>query len=254
VVLISLPDPVLIVSPHLDDAAVSCAALLDGDKPAHVLTVFGGAPDPPRVAWSERTMGFPDSTQTMRARHAEERRAFADTPHRLESMSLLDEDYLDGPRDPADAAALGERIARWSEEHPVGSVAIPAAAGRHRGRLRARLEAFTGPRGGVLRHEDHLFARETSMATLSSLPRLTTVLYEELPYAWGGSPDREVRLLAAAHRRRAVEVVAEIDRNKKAQRLASYTSQIGHLSEFGLRLDDPSSLPGTERYWILRPR
>ena len=199
-------------------------------------------------------MGFPDSTQTMQARHAEERRAFAGTPHRLETMSLLDEDYLGGPRGSADAAALGERIARWAEEYPVGSIVIPAAAGRRRGRLRARLEALTGPRGGVLRHEDHLFVRETTMATVSSRRELTTVLYEELPYAWGGSAEREVRRLAAAQRRRAVEVVAEIDRNKKAQRLAHYTSQIDHLSEFGLRLDDPSSLPGTERYWILRPR
>ena len=59
---------VLIVSPHLDDAAFSCAALLDRPRPADVLTVFAGTPDPPRrTSWDKRT-GFDDSDAAMTAR------------------------------------------------------------------------------------------------------------------------------------------------------------------------------------------
>ena len=43
----------LILSPHLDDAALSCAALIERDRAADVLTVFDGEPDPPRAgAWT----------------------------------------------------------------------------------------------------------------------------------------------------------------------------------------------------------
>ena len=86
------------------------------------------------------------------------------------SMSLLDEDYLDGPRDPARRGGTARAHRALVGGAPRGLGRVPAAAGRRRGRLRARLEAVTGPRGGVLQHEDHLFVRETSMATLSSLP------------------------------------------------------------------------------------
>ena len=40
--------PLLLVSPHLDDAALSCAALLERDEPITVLDVFTLVHEPDR--------------------------------------------------------------------------------------------------------------------------------------------------------------------------------------------------------------
>ena len=240
---------VLIVSPHLDDAALSCAALLEAPQSAHVLTVFGGAPAPARVGWSERMTGFGDSDVTMRARHEENSRAFAGSPHTIESLDLLDEDYLDGARDDKDGRKLVGRLRRWSVEHAVGTVALPAGAGRRRGPLRTRLEWRIGARGGALPHEDHLWVRDAALP--AALAGASILLYEELPYLWGGSAERAVHRVAKRARARVEEIVVAIDRTAKARRIAAYTSQLALLPIDERRLEDPVALPPTERYWRL---
>lgn len=251
----AIPAPLLIVSPHLDDAALSCAALLDGPERPDVLTVLAGIPDEPRVGWSERHMGFPDSTATMTARRVEENAALGGATGSLELMELLDADYLDGERSGADAEALHERVSSWLAAHPGGAVALPAGAGRRRGRIRARLESLTGgPRGGVLPHDDHLFVRDAALpAIVSAGPPAAALLYEELPYMLGGGAERGVLRLAASLGLRAEPLELHVDVARKAERIAHYASQLGHLAEVGPRLDDPGAIPASERYWILRP-
>ncbi len=51
--------PLLIVSPHLDDAVFSCSALLGRGEPAEVLVAFAGFPNPPHngeAEWIGRAM------------------------------------------------------------------------------------------------------------------------------------------------------------------------------------------------------
>ncbi|HKH30912.1 MAG TPA: hypothetical protein VKA45_07660 [Gaiellaceae bacterium] len=38
----------LLVSPHLDDVVLSCTALVERAEPIDIVTLFAGAPDPPR--------------------------------------------------------------------------------------------------------------------------------------------------------------------------------------------------------------
>jgi hypothetical protein len=194
-------------------------------------------------------MGFSNSTETMTARRREEEAALAGSVRSLELMDLLDEDYLDGPRAGTDGEAVRERVGAWLERNAGGAVALPAGAGRHRGRLRARLESLTGgPRGALLAHADHLFVRDAALPAAGE----AAILYEELPYLEGGAADREARRVAERAGMSPEPLELPVDVARKAERIGRYASQIAQLAGDGRRLDDPAQLPTTERYWILR--
>src|SRR5262249_41968225 len=89
--------PLLLVSPHMDHAALSCHALLDREEPVDVLTVFAGRPDPPRQGDWDRACGFRDSSEATAARLEEERRALSGTAHRLSLLTLLESQHVEGP-------------------------------------------------------------------------------------------------------------------------------------------------------------
>jgi hypothetical protein len=106
-----------------------------------------------------------------------------------------------------------------------------------------------------LAHADHLFVRDAALGAAAGwTPPARILLYEELPYLMGGVADREVRRLARRAGLRADPLELQVDPIRKAERIGRYTSQLGHLTDDGTRLDDPALLPPTERYWILRPR
>jgi len=242
-----MPDT-LVVSPHLDDAVLSCFALLTGDAPCDVLSVFGGRPVPPLVAWSEHAMGFPDSDATMAARHAEDERALSGLAREATALELLDEDYLDGPRPPEAMEAAAVHAIAWLDEHPGGRLALPLGAGVERSRVRARVERVVGERGGVSPHPDHVHVRDAVLGALPDARIPAVLLYAELPYALSGDPGRTARRLARRCGRRAQTLELPVDRAAKAARIALYASQLEHLAIGGRRLEDPSVLPPVERY------
>src|SRR6266545_6054603 len=113
----------VVVSPHLDDAVLSCWAVLSGPEECVVLNAFTGDPDPARERpWDELT-GAADPTQRQRERIAEDRAALAHadcTPTNL------------GLRPPASeyaAAHLREVLA--AAIPPDGDLYLPAAIGGH---------------------------------------------------------------------------------------------------------------------------
>jgi LmbE family N-acetylglucosaminyl deacetylase len=240
----------LVVSPHFDDAALSCAALVARDEPLHLLTVFAGRPDPPQTgAWDVAT-GFADSEGSMAARHEEELAAFMGTPHRVSTLDLLEEQYLRGRRAAADADAIAGAVGAWLDDG-AGTVALPVGAGRRRTRARAKLESYVGTIGGPLPHRDHLFVRDAALAALQWRPEARVLLYEEFPYALGGRGDRVARRVASAYGARAERVEVPVDREAKARRIGAYRSQVPHLMTGHPPLDRPQSLPPEERYWWL---
>lgn len=250
-----LPDgPLLLVSPHLDDAALSCAALLARTDPVDVLTVFAGEPDPPRQGPWDRDCGFASSAESVPARRAEERSAFAGTPHRLAFMDLIEGQYVDWHHSGDEAEVLREELLRWTAANRGGTVALPAGAGRRLGRIRARLARRLGRNTGPEPHPDHLFVRDVALDALAEAGDVLPLLYEELPYVLGGGGGREARAAAAASGRHAVEFVAEVDRAAKAARIGAYATQVPHLTVDGTRLDVAANLPGHERYWQLVAR
>ena len=231
--------PLLILSPHLDDAVLSCFALLAREEPADVVTVFTGAPDPPvTTPWVAQT-GFADSTASMAARLLEDEAAFAGLPHRRSQLGLLDLDFAAAPRPSADREAIVEAVREWSRASAGGVVAAPAGAGRRR---RRRLRS-----GDVLLHPDHLFVRDAALAAARSSEEITLLLYEELPYAFDVRADAAVRRAA----RGAIVMTASVDREEKARRVSAYSSQLAHISPPGHSLGDPGSIPPAERYWRL---
>jgi LmbE family N-acetylglucosaminyl deacetylase len=243
--------PLMLLSPHADDAALSCAALLARPEPIDILTVFSGQPDPPRQGEWDRLTGFASSADSVPARLEEERAALAGTPHRLTLLDLLDLQYVGEPRPAVDARAIAEAIRSWLDA-AGGAVALPAGAGWRPGRLRRMLERYwQGPFPSF--HPDHDFVRDAALSVAALRPEAPLLLYEELPYRFGGRADPEVKRLAAELGRTAELLVAQVDRAAKAARIAAYGRQVPHFMDDGTRLDDPASLPGEERYWRLAP-
>jgi hypothetical protein len=238
-------DPLLIVSPHLDDAALSCAALLAREEALDVLTVFAAAPDPPRRGWWDAETGFADSAESVAARRREDGAAFSESPHRVRLLELLEGQYLDSPRGGADGLAIADAVAEWVGRAGGGFVAVPAGAGRS-----GRLDRLRRTASGAPRHPDHVFVRDAVLAALAS-SRATPLLYEEVPYLWGAPADREAKRVARARGLRAEPLVLRVDREAKARRLAAYASQLPHVAPEVGRLDDPALLPPVERYWRL---
>lgn len=228
------------VSPHADDAALSCGALLDRDLPLDVATVFTGAPDPPIVTEWDRAAGFADSDEAMAARMAEERAAFAGSRHRLHELGELDGQYISTARDRGIANVLRSFVSSWRREAGRSArVVLPVGAGRARF-LPSRLAHRLG--WGPAAHPDHVYVRDMVLAAVH--PR-DALLYEEFPYMHGRRGDRAA---ARAVRRFGYRVEAldlEVDRASKLRRLAAYGSQLATLTI------DPTGIPGTERYFRL---
>lgn len=245
--------PLLVVSPHLDDAAFSCAALLDRGLPVDVLTVFAGEPQPPIRGWWDERCGFASSAESVPVRRLEDERALAPGGHRLNYLDLLEEQHIDGPRPPAEAERIADAVRAWSAEAVDGTVAIPAGAGWAPYWLPARVVIKVRPPRGPEPHGDHVLVRDAVLAAGLDGERL--VLYEELPYLWGGSAARAARDAARRRDLHARRQVVPVDREAKARRIGVYASQVPEMSPAAGRLDSPEVLPPTETYWqLVRPR
>ena len=242
----------LVVSPHLDDAALSCAALLDRGEAVDVLTLFSGAPEPPRQGWWDERCGFASSAESMPARRREEERALAPDGHRIHLLDLLEQQHFDGPRPAREADLIAEAVRDRLAEMGGGSVAVPAGAGWAPYWLPTRVAKRLREPRGPEPHDDHVFTRDAVLG--AGLRDASLLLYEELPYLWGGSAERAARRAAHAHGYRAHLEVVSVDRERKASRLAEYASQMPYLSPPEGPLDSPAVLPPTERYWRLSPR
>lgn len=147
---------VLIVSPHLDDAALSCWWLLaraarHGDT-VTVLDVCAGLPDDGVLGPWDARGGAASSRERVAERRREEEAALAGTGARIVFLDILDWQY--GP-----PAASVREISQALAPHLAGpdDVLAPAGIGGHRDHLRVR--------DAVLAH------------------RHDALLYADLPYA-----------------------------------------------------------------------
>ena len=246
------PGPLLIVSPHFDDAALSCAGLLERTEPVDVMTVFAGRPQPPTLGTWDAACGFADSDEAYTTREAEEREAFAGSPHRLATLALLEAQYAES-RNAADTAPFVEAVRDWLAAARRGTIAVPAGAGAPWGRrgFYARVRRRLPPRSsGLPPHPDHLLLRDTIVPLLRGADNAVTLLYEEIPYCFGAAADGAARRTGDANASRATLFTLDVDREAKAKRIARYRSQ---LWSFPPELLDADTLPPTERYWLLEP-
>jgi LmbE family N-acetylglucosaminyl deacetylase len=146
----------VILSPHLDDAILSCWHTLAATGEVAVINVFAAIPAPDQpLSWWDRITSASNSAARMRERLAEDQRALALAGRQAVNLEFLDDQYRDGSQSLEQIVdALRHCLA------PATGILAPAGIGEHPDHLLVRAAAIT------LRHDGH-----------------TVALYAELPHA-----------------------------------------------------------------------
>lgn len=198
--------PLLAISPHFDDAALSCGATLAASPGAVVCTVFAGRPDryPPLTAWDGRC-GFADGQDVVATRVGEDERALAIVRARPYRLGFVDSQYVDAGVAPPNTP---EQIGR----------ALAAVIGE------LRPDRIAAPLG--LFHRDH----RTVAAACRPLLDRSWQLWSDVPYRrWANVGTRLAALARCGVRIGDPVERPDIDGRKRAA-IEAYTSQ-----QLGLR-------------------
>jgi LmbE family N-acetylglucosaminyl deacetylase len=221
----------VIVSPHLDDAVLSCGQLLAGRRGAFVVTVMAGVPaDSQQPTDSDRRSGFGSATTAMRTRRHEDALALSTLHAGWMWLEYLDDQYDSRRPSPAQLADALDR-ALPAEAELLGPLGLGHADHRLTGaafEVLARRRLRRGQRCAVYADEPYhrLDRGASARARLQDLRE------------HGLRPVRR-RSTSPAHRRAA-----------KARALSAYRSQIGTLA----RSYGPAALGrlGPEPIWRLQ--
>jgi LmbE family N-acetylglucosaminyl deacetylase len=138
-----MTEPLVVLSPHLDDAALGAAALLRSRPGAIVATVLAGAPPAGVAGEWDAACGFPTAEAALRTRRAEDRAALRALRARPVHLDRLDDQYIDGSRAPGD---LVTAVGAFLDAHPGAEVAAPLG----------------------LHHPDHVDVADAAIASLRS--------------------------------------------------------------------------------------
>jgi LmbE family N-acetylglucosaminyl deacetylase len=242
--------PALVLSPHLDDAALGCWSVLDDPEcPAQVVNVFAGVPPVGTRGGWDAQCGVPDSTEMVHRRRAEDERALAVAGVAPIHLEFLDGQYLDEARDiETIAAAVKLAVPRWS------ALYAPAGSGG--------FVHIIGTAGLTLApHPDH----EAVRAVALELERADapTFFYAELPYSIAdGRPERWAEAIDdfTPALERAVSRPLRLTPNelsdealeRRIEALAHYETQLPRVEEgVGSFVREPAVLR-REAYWRSR--
>jgi LmbE family N-acetylglucosaminyl deacetylase len=203
---------IAVVSPHLDDAVLSCGAWLAAQSHASVITVFAGAPpgDSPLTDW-DAACGFTSTGSVISSRRAEDAAALSVLDCTPIWLDFLDDQYGDRPAAREVAQALDAAVTA------IGATTV------------------VGPLG--LFHADHQL---THHACLQLLARYDWLFYADVPYRSFSGDELEERLAALVRHGWAVERLPPLDADAtKRAAVACYSSQIrGLCGPNGPGLDD----------------
>ncbi len=222
----TLPDvgaiaPVTVVSPHLDDAVLSCAGLIAGAPGTTVVTVFAGNPPARDAATSaeflpgstfwDRASGFADGDDVVGLRRAEDRAALAQLGGVPRWLDFLDSQYVVEPGESAEPTDI--------------AAAIRAAIGE----LRPATIAF--PLG--LEHTDHKRTHEACFLLLKESPELAThwVAFVDVPYRALYRAQADLRLTRLRELGYELEPLSFDLGERKIAALDEYPSQLKALGE-----------------------
>jgi LmbE family N-acetylglucosaminyl deacetylase len=117
--------PLVILSPHLDDAVWSCFSLLAREADVLVATVFAGVPDG-ETGWWDVQCGIADSAAHVRDRRAEDAAVLGSLGRTAVHLDLLDGQYREEPV-PANeiVRALTERVPAVRRVYAPGGIGHP---------------------------------------------------------------------------------------------------------------------------------
>lgn len=191
--------PLLVVSPHLDDAVLSCGRLLAATPGSVVLTVLAGRPLDDRFVDWDRRAGFRPGDDVIGRRRREDLRALRLLRARPVWLDFRDDVYRD---EPLDADAVRAEVRKVIMELDPAQVALPL---------------------GLL-HPDHVAVAD---ALRDALPGRAVRLYAEQPYA-RDFPDLVAPRLDLAPGRQPCPAPAR-GRGRKILAICAYTSQVRAL-------------------------
>ena len=237
----------LFLSPHSDDAALSCGGLIwhlaQQGEPVTAVTVMAGPmpPDMPMTPFVEdHIRRWALGSDPVPGRRAEDERALAelgavarfgvipDALYRTDGHGIPlypDRDALFGaihPRDPllADSGAITRQL------DPAATIYAPLGAGNH---------------------VDHQLARDTVLSWRQSHPEVAVFFYEEYPYSADAADAAQKALARLGHPARPVARHASAAAMRaKIQAIACYRSQISTF------WDDAQDMAESARAYALR--
>jgi hypothetical protein len=237
----------VILSPHFDDAVLSCWQVLEAGEDLAVVNIFTASPAAGRpIPWWDRLTGASDSIARMAERRAEDRAALALAGREAISLGLLDDQYRAADME---ARAVLERLR--GALAPSSTLYAPAAMDEHR---------------------DHVLVRDAALSLAGEGWPL--VLYADLPHAitsgwpsWvtgerkrpGADPDAlwdQALAAAGLAVQRLGARVRPLEPAVRARKLAAvdcYRTQREALDRFAFTpLADPRAL-AWEVYWQVPP-
>lgn len=146
----------LVISPHFDDAVLSCWHLLDGEEDVRVVNVFSGSPPSGTPAgWWDRRTGAADPAMRVAERRREDEAARA-----VAGVAAVELDFLDAQH--RDEALAPDEIEASLRE--LAGAGVPLVAPM-----------------GLDGHDDHALARDAALAL--SGDGAEVILYADLPHA-----------------------------------------------------------------------
>ncbi|WP_329275652.1 PIG-L deacetylase family protein [Streptomyces sp. NBC_00691] len=235
--------PILVLSPHLDDAVLSCGGLLGwaGRRaPVTIASLFTEAAPPPYTLSGRqylKQIGADDAEELFAERRAEDRRVLERLDVRCRHVGLVDGLFRRLPRPGPAARRLAPRLPEVAHVYPtyrlhlsrgrvsphdaetlrlVGAVIDELLPGRTGGLVLAPL--------GVGGHADHVLVR-----TAAERAGRRVVYYSDFPYDQHASPDAR---FTARHRLVARSWQRGLDR--KAELIRGYATQVDALFPGGV--------------------
>jgi LmbE family N-acetylglucosaminyl deacetylase len=237
----------IILSPHFDDAVLSLGGLLAKEgQESLVATFFAGTPPLPLMRPWDVSSGFKDSTEAMRKRIAEDKRALnllGVTDDRIRTYTHLDLQY----RHKKGAPVVPEPELRASLQQEIDTLVREFSA--------KPVKVFVPGIEGNKAHPDHVILKHAALAVASEFPAKSAVrffFYQDLPYAMSmmdAAYPRTIRnlfLREKAERRdysfiekgvtrgpipiaNVIIPLKDADMEKKLAGIALYASQLGNL-------------------------
>ncbi len=234
--------PAVILSPHLDDAVLSCWHLLSGPGDVAVVNVYAGSPPPGSgAAWWDRLSGATDSAARMRERLAEDREAFAIAGRTATHLDFLDEQY-----EPAHQSVgkIASRLRELIDRNAI--VYAPAALGEHGDHERVRSAALELAASGqqVRLYADHPHGVRHGWPAWVNGTNTTTEV--DVAAHW----DRRLAGVALTRSRPAIHRLGAVERERKLRAVSAYRTQISALASTFGELDGFPAFP-EEIVWAL---
>ena len=209
------------ISPHLDDAVLSCGECIAAHPGCTVLTVFAGCPaDGRRSTDWDRRCGFETAAQAVAARREEDRVALSLLGARPAWLAFTDSQY----DEPASDRTIADTLAEVMRAQACEPVLLPLG----------------------LFHSDHLQVHRAARLAIAQTPGIEALLYEDAPYRGlpGALQQRLSDLLAEGLRLTPARWHLASAVQAKRRAADAYASQWRAFGSGGL---DDAALP--ERFW-----